>query len=114
MPDESAIGGDVARQMDELVQISRNRGLVYPIQSKSDFVAQMSRSTDPVVFRGQAYDPAWSSQLIPDFFFPVASERDLVGRAVELLIARGMLPLDTMSALGEVDRSELEASHEPS
>jgi hypothetical protein len=115
MPDESAMGQDaVARQLKDLVEISRSRGLVYPIENKTDFVAQMSRSADPVIFRGQAYDPAWSSQLIPDFFFPVASERDLVARAVELLIARGMLPLESMPAGGGADPSEPEASREPS
>jgi hypothetical protein len=104
------MGDDIVlRQVDELVEIARSRGLVYPIEKKSDFVAQMSRSSAPVVFRGNAYDPQWSSQLIPEFFFPIASERDLVAKAMELLMARGMLPLDAVAAQAGVDPSEPEA-----
>lgn len=85
---------DIVRQLGELAEISRTRGLTYPIEKKSDFVAQMCSSGEPIVFRGRAYDPEWSSQLIPAFFFPVASERDLLAKAMELLMARGMVPLD--------------------
>lgn len=83
----------VLQQLEELAEIARDRGLIYPIDTKSDFVAQMVRLSAPVVFRGTPYAPEWASQLIPEFFFPVASERDLLAKAMELLMARGMLPL---------------------
>jgi hypothetical protein len=110
MLDASSLGHEAValQQLEELVELARARGLLYPIDSKSDFVAQMSRSSAPVVFRGQEYDPAWSSQLIPEFFFPVASEGDLVAKALELLMARGMLPLDAMAARAGVDPTESE------
>jgi hypothetical protein len=97
------------RSMEEFVEMARARGLVYPIEKKSDFVAQMSRSNTPIVFRGKEYAPGWSSQLIPEFFFPVTSERDLVSKAMELLMARGMLPLDATAHAG-VDSPDSKAS----
>lgn len=78
---------------DELLHLARQRGLRYPIATKGDFVRQMTESGDQVVFRRMSYDAAFAASLIPEFFFPVDSEDDLMEKATELLMARGLLPL---------------------
>jgi hypothetical protein len=59
------------------------------VATKSDFVDQMSRSPQ-VVFRGVTYDMRFAAALVPRFFFPIESAEDLVGKATELLTARGL------------------------
>jgi hypothetical protein len=63
--------------------------LRYPVATKADFVDQMSRSPQ-VVFRGVTYDMRFAAGLVPRFFFPIESAEDLVGKATELLAARGL------------------------
>lgn len=77
----------------DLAQITASRRLSFPIATKADFVAQMTSGDEPVLFRGESYDARFAANLIPEFFFPVASEEDLTGKAEELLIARGLTPL---------------------
>lgn len=77
----------------EVVAVIRSRNLTYPVASKADFVALMTRSRQPVLFRGTAYDPGFGASLVPEFFFPVTSEQDLIAKVTELLMARGLLPL---------------------
>lgn len=86
----------VAAQQQEFVALARQRGLTYPIRTKAEFVRQMTRSGEPVAFSGNHYDARFAAALIPEFFFPVDSEDDLVGKALELLMARGMLPLQEL------------------
>jgi len=84
---------NVTRQREEFVALARARGLRFPIETKAQFIAQMLRPGGPVIFRGVAYDPEFAANLIPEFFFPIDSEQDLVAKALELLMARGLLPL---------------------
>jgi hypothetical protein len=84
-----------AAQQRELVEIARSRRLRYPIKTKAEFIAQMRRAADTVVFRDRVYDAVLATELIPEFFFPVESERDLVEKTMELLLARGLLPFAT-------------------
>ena len=82
----------------ELERIARARELVYPIETKREFVTQMTRSEDPVAFRGMSYDAEFAAELIPDFFFPLDSEDDLLTKASELLMARGLLAVPASTA----------------
>ena len=77
----------------EVVVQIRSRNLEYPIANKADFVASMSRLGHPIRFRGQVYDAGYGANLVPDFFFPVTSEHDLLAKVSELLMSRGLLPL---------------------
>lgn len=79
----------------EIAELVRKHALRYPIQSKEEFVSQMVAKGQPVVFRGTAYDPAFAANLMPAFFFPVISPSDMVGKAMELIISRGLLPFPT-------------------
>jgi hypothetical protein len=92
---------DIRRQDEELVALARARGLKYPIETRSQFVAQMVAPGRPVIFRGVAYEAEFASSLIPEFFFPIASEQDLVSKALELLMARGLLPLQRLPGTRE-------------
>ena len=89
------------RLVSDLSSISRSRELSYPMATKQDFVAQMTRSGDPIVFDGVSYDAEFAAALIPDFFFPVESEADLVTKSTELLYARGLIGLPG-GGVGEV------------
>jgi len=84
---------DITRQHEDFVALARATGLRFPIESKAQFIAQMLRPGKPVIFRGVAYDPEFAANLIPEFFFPISTEQDLVAKAMELLMARGLLPL---------------------
>lgn len=98
---ELDVSSNAAARRRELVALGRSRGLRYPIRSKSEFVRQMTAIVEPVRFRDGSYDAAFASALIPDFFFPVESEDDLVDKALELLMARGMLPLEQAHVAGD-------------
>lgn len=78
--------------MSDLADLRRIAGasyLDYPIETKADFVVQLSRA-GTVLFRDREYDATQAAGLIPAFFFPLDSADDLVGRATELLAARGL------------------------
>ena len=77
----------------EVVILIRSLDLKYPIVSKAEFITMMSRSKQPVIFRGKAFEASYGASLVPDFFFPVTSEEDLILKVSELLMARGLLPL---------------------
>ena len=84
-------------QASDLVALIRSRGVEYPISSKADFVALMSRSGQPVSFRGRMYDAAYGAGLVPEFFFPVTSETDLLAKLEQLLVSRGLLTVSEAS-----------------
>ena len=83
----------IEQQQREFVDLARERGLSFPIETKDEFVTQMTRAGGTVVFRGKPYDAEAAARLMPDFFFPLASEEELVSKSLELLMSRGMLPL---------------------
>ncbi|HEX6290594.1 MAG TPA: hypothetical protein VFZ66_15500 [Herpetosiphonaceae bacterium] len=82
-----------ATPRDEIVEIVRELQLTYPIETLDEFVSQISGSREAIVFRGVAYDAEFASRLLPTFYLPIASEQDLVEKAYELLIARGLAPV---------------------
>src|SRR5215208_5582576 len=81
------------RQDRDLIRIARERRLPYPIASKADFVAAMAATGESVRFRDQTYPVEFAANLIPEFFFPILDEEDLVAKAGDLLVARGLSPL---------------------
>jgi hypothetical protein len=83
----------IAQQEREFVDLARERGLSFPIETKEEFVEQMTRAGATVLFRGEPYDAEAAARLMPEFFFPVASEEELVSKSLELLMSRGMIPL---------------------
>jgi len=89
----TASGTHAQHEHTEIIELIRSRQLSYPVASKADFVAQMVQSGAPVVFRGKVYDPEFAAGLMPEFFFPVESERDMYRKAVDLITARGLLPM---------------------
>src|SRR6266566_799026 len=86
----------VEEQTREFVTMARERDLRFPMQTKDEFIEAMAASPEPVRFRGQAYNASEVSRLIPDFFFPLASEDDLIRKVTELLMARGLLPVQPL------------------
>lgn len=84
---------DLLERYPELAELLRNRSFSYPVRTKADFIEQMVASSDTVVFRGVSYDARMGAGLVPDFFFPLASEEDLLTKIVELLVSRGLVPL---------------------
>lgn len=78
---------------DDLVRILRAQGLRYPLRTKDDFIAQMTRIKRSVTFHGRRYDVGSAAHLVPGFFFPVTSEADLFVKVRELLMARGLAPI---------------------
>lgn len=80
-------------QSPEIAELVHSRHLEYPIETKAQFIAQMTRSEEPVVWRGVPYDPAFGGNLVPAFFFPITSEDDLIAKATELIISRGLYPV---------------------
>ena len=88
--------GDVPVQYSELLELARARGLEYPIETKERFVTQMTQSGEAVIFRGIPYDPEFGASLIPEFFFPITSEDDLVHKAMELIMSRGLVPFEQL------------------
>ncbi|TCK75047.1 hypothetical protein [Acidipila rosea] len=79
-------------QYPEVEQLLRERKLQFPIPTKSEFIEQMTSRGEPVMFRNVAYDPHFAADLMPEFFFPVLSEEDMLQKGVELMIARGLFP----------------------
>jgi len=84
---------DLLEKYPEIAELLHSRSFSYPITTKSDFIEQMVQSSDTVVFRGVSYDARFGAGLLPDFFFPLASEEDLVTKVAELLISRGLAPM---------------------
>ena len=68
------------------------RHFEYPIATKSEFAQQMAAGGVQVQFRGASYDVMQGAQLLPDFFFPLLCEDDMLDKVTELLISRGLLP----------------------
>ena len=85
----------------ELRALLDARRLAFPIETKDDFVAQMTASDARLTIGGTEYDTAFASALIPAFFFPLESADDLAGKAKELLISRGLLTLPAHASAGE-------------
>ena len=78
----------------EVVAIIRDLHLEYPVVTRDDFVARISNSRDTIVFRDIAYDAAFGASLLPAFYFPITSEQDLLAKAIELMMARGLVPVN--------------------
>jgi len=91
------IHGDLSVTRRELVDLAHGCNLSYPIQTKLDFMDQMNKRRGPVLFRGSVFNVGFASSLIPEFFFPIASEDDLLGKTLELLAARGLIPIDSVA-----------------
>lgn len=87
----------------EVATIIEGRSLTFPIRSKTEFVAQMVAAGDRLVIGGAEYDTAYASALLPEFFYPIASTGDLLAKATELLVSRGLALLP--SAGSTEDRS---------
>jgi hypothetical protein len=79
----------------DLMRIARERPLQYPVETKTDFIAQLTSWPGSIMFRGQVYPVEFAARLIPEFFFPLRDEEDLMAKATELLIARGLLSMPT-------------------
>ncbi len=77
-------------QFPEVEELLRQRNLQFPLASKDEFIAQMTAHNQPVVFRKILYDPHFAAELMPEFFFPIESEADMLQKGVELMIARGL------------------------
>lgn len=90
---ESMSGGEQQDDLREVVELLRARSIRYPVANRVDFVEQMCAVTEPVVFRGQAYDTGFAANLVPEFLFPIESEDDVLTKVTELLVARGFLPI---------------------
>jgi|SRR5215469_8150365 len=84
---------DLVRNYPEIASLLDERALSFPITTKKEFVEQMVASGEEIVFRGVAYETRFGAGLLPDFFFPLQSAEDLLTKAVELVISRGLLPL---------------------
>lgn len=78
---------------DDVVRFLRGQGLGYPLGTKDEFIAQMTRVKRSVTFHGRRYDVGSAAHLVPDFFFPITSEADLLVKVRELLMARGLVPM---------------------
>ena len=87
------ISSDMLAQYSEVVELVHTRRFEYPIETKAQFIVQMSVSREPIIFRGVPYDPVFGASLVPEFFFPITSEQELIGKVIELIISRGLLPL---------------------
>lgn len=74
----------------------RSREIRYPIPDRADFVAQMCAASAPVTFRGQDYEPEFAANLVSDFLFPISSEQDMLTKVGELLVSRGLLPIEAL------------------
>jgi hypothetical protein len=95
--------GHASTLHSEVVTLIRFLELEYPIASKGDFLALMNRTRRPVPFRGRTYEVGFGANLIPDFFFPVTSEAELILKITELLMSRGLLALDDRAAPATAD-----------
>jgi hypothetical protein len=84
---------DILKRYPEIAELLHSRSLTYPIDSKAVFIEQMAAGSETVMFRSQTYDVRFGAGLLPDFFFPLASEEDLVTKVAELLISRGLVSL---------------------
>jgi hypothetical protein len=77
----------------DVMEMIKSRALEFPIATKHDFITQMTKSGEPVWFHGVAYDPEFAAGLVPEFFFPITCEQDMLEKAVELITSRGLLPI---------------------
>jgi hypothetical protein len=90
------IENSLSTQYSEFVELARTRHLEFPIENKEQFISQMTKSHSPVIFRGKAYDPTFATGLFPEFFFPITSESDLINKALELIMSRGLIPCKSL------------------
>jgi hypothetical protein len=79
-------------QYVEVLHIIRELNLEFPVATQEQFVDRIAESRDTIVFRGVPYDAAFAARLLPPFYFPIHSEEDLLAKAIELMIARGLIP----------------------
>ncbi|MBF2063173.1 MAG: hypothetical protein IGS39_01880 [Calothrix sp. C42_A2020_038] len=86
----------LSTQYSELAELARTRHLEYPIENKEEFISQMTKSDSPVIFHGKAYEPIFATGLFPEFFFPITSESDLIHKALELIMSRGLIPCKSL------------------
>ena len=76
----------------EIARLVSERPLAYPIETKQHFIFQMVQGGE-IYFRGTPYEPEFAANLMPEFFFPISSAQDMIEKATELVISRGLLPL---------------------
>jgi hypothetical protein len=86
-----------SRVESELEQLASERDLRFPIATKTEYIAQMTASGEQIVFRGETYDAEFAANLIPEMFFPLESERDLIEKVADLLVARGLSPVPSVT-----------------
>jgi hypothetical protein len=91
--------GSAAGELEQIVVLLRGRGVRYPIPNRAVFVRQMRSVPESVTFRGVPYDADFAANLVPDFLFPIETEKDLERKVAELLVSRGLLPLETIRDL---------------
>jgi hypothetical protein len=86
----------LSTQYSELVELARTCHLEFPIENKEQFISQMTKSNSPLIFRGKAYEPTFATGLLPEFFFPITSESDLINKALELMMSRGLISCQSL------------------
>jgi uncharacterized protein (DUF4213/DUF364 family) len=86
----------LSTQYSELVELARTHNLKFPIENKEQFISQMTKSNSPLIFRGKAYESTFATDLLPEFFFPITSESDLINKALELMMSRGLIPCQSL------------------
>jgi hypothetical protein len=74
----------------ELARLRDAIGLRFPIADKTEFGAQMTAHAPRLEFVGKTYDTEFVAELIPSFLFPLSDSDDLMHKAQELLLARGL------------------------
>jgi hypothetical protein len=90
------IDSTVSVHYPEVAGLVRSLNLSYPISTPDGLVTQVVESGRSVVFRGEDYDSRFAASLLPAFCFPLANEEDLIAKTAELLMARGLLPLQPL------------------
>lgn len=89
----ASLAADLGINYPEISLLIQTRALRFPIVTKGDFIEQMVSSGEVIMFCGVAYDTRFGAGLMPNFFFPLQSAEDLITKAVELVVSRGLLPL---------------------
>jgi hypothetical protein len=93
IPSGEYLTTDIATNYSEISRLIQARALPFPIETKKDFIEQMALGGETVIFRDIAYNTRFAAGLMPNFFFPLQSAEDLIAKAVELVVSRGLLPL---------------------
>jgi hypothetical protein len=84
---------ELGTRYPEIADLLRGRHLAFPITTKAQFVEQMVAGGERIMFGGVSHDTRLGAGLIPEFFFPIESAEDLIGKVAELLISRGLVSL---------------------